>query len=53
VDQSKANINTTAYYWRAQYADAWKMVAKERGAGGKPSEKFLGLLKAKMPEPGP
>lgn len=42
----------TACYWRAQYADAWKMVAKERAAGGRPSERFLGLLKAKMPEPG-
>ncbi|MDQ5877867.1 MAG: hypothetical protein QG616_82 [Pseudomonadota bacterium] len=41
----------TAYYWRAQYADAWRMIAKERAAGGSPSEKFLGLLKAKMPEP--
>jgi tetratricopeptide (TPR) repeat protein len=41
----------SAYYWRAQYADAWKMVAKERAAGGSPNEKFLGLLMAKMPDP--
>jgi Flp pilus assembly protein TadD len=41
----------TAYYWRGQYSDAWTMVAKERTAGGKPSEKFLGLLRKKMPEP--
>lgn len=27
------------------------MVAKERANGGKPSEKFLGLLREKMPEP--
>lgn len=41
----------TAYYWRGQYLDAWAMVAKERAAGGKPSEKFLKLLREKMPEP--
>jgi hypothetical protein len=41
----------TAYYWRGQYSDAWVMVAKERAAGGKPNEKFLGLLREKMPEP--
>lgn len=43
----------TAYYWRGQYAEAWAMVAKERAAGGKPGEKFLGLLRDKMPEPAP
>lgn len=41
----------TAYYWRGQYTEAWSMVVKERAAGGQPSEKFLGLLQAKMPEP--
>jgi hypothetical protein len=41
----------TAYYWRGQYSQAWAMVAKERAAGGKPSEKFLGLLREKMPDP--
>lgn len=41
----------TAYYWRGQYAEAWTMVTKERASGGKPSEKFLGLLREKMPEP--
>jgi Tfp pilus assembly protein PilF len=41
----------TAYYWRGQYSDAWAMVAKERAAGGKPTEKFLSLLRDKMPEP--
>lgn len=41
----------TAYYWREQYSDAWAMVAKERAAGGNPSEKFLGLLREKMSDP--
>jgi Tfp pilus assembly protein PilF len=41
----------TAYYWRGQYSDAWAMVTKERAAGGKPNEKFLELLREKMPEP--
>ena len=39
-----------AYYWREQYPEAWMMVAKTRAAGGKPSENFLNMLKAKMPE---
>lgn len=42
----------TAYYWREQYSDAWSMVAKERAAGGVPTERFLSLLQTKMPEPG-
>ena len=42
----------TAYYWREKYAESWSMVAKERALGGKPNEKFLSLLRAKMPEPG-
>jgi tetratricopeptide (TPR) repeat protein len=55
----------TAYYWRGQYSDAWRMVAKARaqgigngavvglpsGAVDKPSEHFLNMLRAKMPEP--
>ena len=41
----------TAYYWRGQYSEAWAMVAKVRAAGGKPHEKFLGLLREKVPEP--
>ena len=41
----------TAYYWREKYAEAWSMVAKERAAGGEPSETFLRLLQAKMAEP--
>lgn len=41
----------TAYYWRGQYPEAWAMVAKVRLAGGKPSEQFLSLIRAKMPEP--
>lgn len=40
-----------AYYWRGQYPEAWAMVTKERAAGGKPHEKFLGLLREKMAEP--
>ena len=43
----------TAYYWRGQYSEAWGMVTKERAADGKPNEKFLGLLREKMPEPAP
>ena len=42
---------STAYYWRGQYSEAWVMIAKERAAGGKPSERLLGLLRDKMPEP--
>jgi tetratricopeptide (TPR) repeat protein len=42
----------TAYYWQGKYEDAWKMVDKQRTAGGKPSEQFLSMLRAKMAEPG-
>ena len=41
----------TAYFWRGQYAEAWTMVAKERGLGGMPGEKFLSLLRGKMADP--
>lgn len=41
----------TAYYWRGQYAEAWSMVFKARAAGGKPSARFVEMLRARMPEP--
>ena len=55
----------TAYFWRGQYNDAWRMVAKARalgtgsgaivglpsGAANEPNEHFLNMLRAKMPEP--
>lgn len=55
----------TAYYWRGQYSDAWRMVAKARalgtgsgaiaglpsGAANEPNEHFLNMLRKKMPEP--
>lgn len=40
----------SAYYWQGQYAEAWKIIAKERASCGKPSEQFLNLLREKMPE---
>lgn len=40
-----------AHYWQGNYADAWKMVKKQRALGGMPGESFLNLLRAKMPEP--
>ena len=40
-----------AHYWQGNYADAWKMVKKQRALGGSPGENFLSLLRAKMPEP--
>ncbi len=43
----------TAYFWRGLYSEAWAMVKKERSAGGNPNEKFLGLLREKIPEPAP
>lgn len=41
----------TAYYWRGQYANAWKMVVKANGAGNASGKKFVEKLKAKMLEP--
>ena len=41
----------TANYWRGQYQEAWAMVTKSRSAGGQPTERFLSLLRAKLPEP--
>jgi hypothetical protein len=40
-----------AHYWQGNYADAWKMVNKQRMLGGTPGESFLNLLRSKMPEP--
>jgi Tfp pilus assembly protein PilF len=54
VEPNKGYIYTswaTAYYGRGQYSEAWSMVDKARIAGGKPSEKFMGLLRTKMAEP--
>jgi len=55
----------SAYYWRGQYSDAWRMVAKARalgtgsgaiaglasGAANEPNEHFLNMLREKMAEP--
>jgi tetratricopeptide (TPR) repeat protein len=40
-----------AYYWRDDYAQAWQMVQRMRGAGGTPPAAFINMLRAKMPEP--
>ena len=40
-----------AHYWQGNYADAWKMVNKQRMLGGTPGESFLNLLRSKMAEP--
>lgn len=41
----------TAYYWRGDYADAWRMVTKTRGVGGQLPDTFLSALRKKMREP--
>lgn len=41
----------SAYYWRGQYNDAWKMVKKTREAGGSLPGPFLKQLRDKMAEP--
>lgn len=41
----------TAYYWRGDYANAWKMVDKQRSLGGTPSGQFINLLRSKLSEP--
>lgn len=41
----------TAYYWRGDYVNAWKMVNKQRSLGGTPGGQFINLLRAKMAEP--
>lgn len=56
VEANKAYVYgswATAYYWRGQYKNAWAMVAKERLSDGSPSEKFLDMLRQKLPEPQP
>jgi Flp pilus assembly protein TadD len=40
-----------AQYWQGNYADAWQMIRKQRALGGTPGERFLSLLREKMPEP--
>jgi Tfp pilus assembly protein PilF len=40
-----------AHYRQGHYADAWKMVKKQRAVGGSPDAAFLALLRAKLPEP--
>ncbi len=40
-----------AQYWQGHYADAWKMINKQRLLGGAPGEDFLVLLRAEMTEP--
>jgi tetratricopeptide (TPR) repeat protein len=41
----------TAYYWRGDYAAAWKKVSEARAAGGTLPGQFINMLRAKMPEP--
>lgn len=53
-DENKGYVYSswaTAYYWRGQYADAWRMVTKSRGVGGELPEAFLTALRKKMREP--
>ena len=40
-----------AHYRQGHYADAWKMIKKQRVLGGTPDAAFLASLRAKMPEP--
>ncbi|QDL36363.1 tetratricopeptide repeat protein [Rhodoferax sediminis] len=68
VEPDKRYIYTsraTAYYWRGQYSEAWRMVATARALGtgsgaiaslpssaaNEPNEHFLNMLRKKMPEP--
>jgi len=41
----------TAHYWKGQYPEAWAAVRLARSNGAALPEKFLALLRAKMPEP--
>lgn len=41
----------TARYWRGQYAQAWAAVRSARALGGNLPERFLAMLREKMPEP--
>ncbi len=38
-------------YWMGNYPEAWKMLEKAKSLGSVPGEKFLNMLKSKMPEP--
>jgi len=53
-DPNKAYVYSTwarSYYAQDKHSEAWEMIAKQRNAGGKPNERFLSLLRSKMPEP--
>jgi len=41
----------TAYYWRGNYAQSWKMVEEARSVGAIFPGKFIEMLRARMPEP--
>jgi len=43
----------SAYYWQGKYKEAWEMVKKQRltDSESKLPEKFLNMLRQKMPEP--
>lgn len=41
----------TAYYWRGDYAAAWRKVAEATNVGATLPGAFINLLRAKMPEP--
>jgi len=42
---------STAKYWTGDYAGAWGKVKASRAHGGTPTDRFLSMLIAKMPEP--
>jgi Flp pilus assembly protein TadD len=52
-DPNKGYVHSmaTAHYWRGQYAEAWAAVKLACFNGAALPEKFLALLRAKMPEP--
>lgn len=41
----------TAYYWRGDYSEAWKMINKQRAEGGTPANRFIQLLSKEMRNP--
>lgn len=41
----------TAYYWRAEYSNAWNMVKAQRAHGGMPDSRLLAMLQSSMAEP--
>jgi tetratricopeptide (TPR) repeat protein len=54
IEPNKEYVYATwasAYYWRGEYENAWKMVAKQRALGGEPNSKFLKLLSSKLVKP--